>query len=251
MSRLPLLLRNAVAAAIVDALGEQWQVAALAELARALAPAGATLSATSATRLIATGAFAAEGRASIAAVGGSSAVRSAGGSSALGAGAATLHVVVAPGCAAARAAAAERVERAGAAVDAYWRDGRPDRSSSGGVSDVLALALPRAAVLFDARLYFEVHEVLEAAWNRLQGAPRTFVQGLLQLAVALHHLEEGNARGACTLFAAGREKLAPYAPEYHGARVAALLAAVVPWERAAAEGGVWPADLALPRLQIG
>jgi predicted metal-dependent hydrolase len=77
------------------------------------------------------------------------------------------------------------------------------------------------------------------------------VQGLLQVAVALHHLADGNARGACTLFAAGREKLAPYAPEYQRVHVAALLAEIAPWERAAATDGAWPSDLAPPRLRIG
>jgi hypothetical protein len=254
MSRLPLVLRNAIAATIVDALAERRHVETLAELARALAPAGGALPAASAPRLIATGAFAsADGRSSGGPADETSAVSaSAGGSRAPDARTATMHVVVAPALAAARAAGAARVERARVAVDAYWRDAAGDDSpSEAAASDALAVALPRAAVLFDARLYFEVHEVLEAAWNRLQGAPRTFVQGLLQIAVALHHLEESNARGACTLFAAGREKLAPYAPEYQGVRVAALLAEVVPWERAAAESGGWPADLALPRLRVG
>jgi len=87
----------------------------------------------------------------------------------------------------------------------------------------LAACLRRAAALFDARLYFEVHEELEALWRRAGGETRTVVQGLLQIAVALHHAEAGNLGGMRRLLAAGRAKIAPHAPTWNGVAIAALL----------------------------
>ena len=41
----------------------------------------------------------------------------------------------------------------------------------------------RAAALFDAGLYFEVHEVLEPHWMAADGPEREALQGLIQIAV--------------------------------------------------------------------
>jgi len=54
----------------------------------------------------------------------------------------------------------------------------------------------RAAALWDARLFFEVHEVLEAVWQRAAGETRQALQGLIQIAVAFYHLAGGNLRAA-------------------------------------------------------
>ncbi|MEO6026077.1 MAG: DUF309 domain-containing protein [Candidatus Binatia bacterium] len=110
-------------------------------------------------------------------------------------------------------------------------------------------ALGEAAVLFRVGLYFEVHEVLEAIWLELADPERSAVQGLIQIAVALHHLAHANPRGAVSLFAAGREKLAPHRPTFMGVEVSALLADLVGWEAAAA-GGAWPTDPSVPPLVV-
>ena len=44
--------------------------------------------------------------------------------------------------------------------------------------------------------YFDAHEALEALWVRTRDAGQ---QGLIQLAVALHHATRGNLRGARTM----------------------------------------------------
>ncbi len=56
--------------------------------------------------------------------------------------------------------------------------------------------------------YFECHEVLEELW--LEEGRSPLYQGLLQVAVGLHHYSYGNASGAIKLFNAGIEKLTPY-----------------------------------------
>jgi predicted metal-dependent hydrolase len=65
-----------------------------------------------------------------------------------------------------------------------------------------------AARLFDAQLYFEVHELLEPFWLRAEGDERTALQGIIQVAVGLHHLSNANVSGARALLADGAAKLA-------------------------------------------
>lgn len=71
----------------------------------------------------------------------------------------------------------------------------------------LAEALDQAADLFDARLFFEVHELLEPFWMSAEGAPREALQGLIQIAVGLHHFENGNYEGAWMLLDEGAAKV--------------------------------------------
>ena len=49
---------------------------------------------------------------------------------------------------------------------------------------------------FNAGSYFEAHEVWEDLWRETAGPVRRFYQGLIQAAVAMHHLERGNLAGA-------------------------------------------------------
>jgi len=91
----------------------------------------------------------------------------------------------------------ERARRALAALAA-----RPPRAATAD----LAAALDDAAALFDAGLHFEVHEILEPHWARSEGEAREALQGLIQAAVGLQHLANGNLGGARSLLldAAGR-----------------------------------------------
>ena len=60
-------------------------------------------------------------------------------------------------------------------------------------------AIDEAACLFNEGLFFEVHEVLEAVWLKLEGQSRLLLQGLIQIAVGFHHLENKNLNGASGL----------------------------------------------------
>src|SRR5262245_23465826 len=81
---------------------------------------------------------------------------------------------------------------------------------AGGVrtDDAVSRAAARATALWNEQLFFEVHEVLEAVWQRETGDRRQALQGLIQVAVAYHHLAHGNPRGARTLLREGRSRLA-------------------------------------------
>lgn len=71
----------------------------------------------------------------------------------------------------------------------------------------LDAALGAAAALFDARLYFEVHELLEPHWMRAEGSAREALQGLIQVAVGFQHLANGNLSGARALLRDGCAKI--------------------------------------------
>ncbi len=71
----------------------------------------------------------------------------------------------------------------------------------------LGRALYTAACLFDAGLYFEMHEQLEPYWMRAEGEEREIVQGLIQVAVGFQHLANGNLDGARLLLHDGCARL--------------------------------------------
>jgi predicted metal-dependent hydrolase len=81
----------------------------------------------------------------------------------------------------------------------------------------------RGVHLFNERRFYESHDVLEEVWRPLRGPGRSFLQGLIQVAVALHHLEQGNRRGAQSVMERARARLTPYAPAAFGFDVAAYL----------------------------
>jgi hypothetical protein len=75
-------------------------------------------------------------------------------------------------------------------------------------------------LLFNARDFFEAHEVWEDLWADSGPPERRFYQGLIQAAVGLLHFGNGNLRGAAKLYRSSRDYMAPYAPQYLGLDVA-------------------------------
>jgi predicted metal-dependent hydrolase len=74
----------------------------------------------------------------------------------------------------------------------------------------------KACLLFNHQLYFETHELVEALWLEENGRPKTFLQGIIQVSVAFHHLLYHNYYGAMVLIKEGTEKLRPYLPSESG-----------------------------------
>jgi len=67
--------------------------------------------------------------------------------------------------------------------------------------------LDAAATLFDAYLFFEVHELLEEFWRDARGDDREALQGLIQVAVGYQHLANSNFAGARALLDEGSGRL--------------------------------------------
>ena len=56
---------------------------------------------------------------------------------------------------------------------------------------------------FNSRAWFECHETVEDLWIGSEGEVRDFYQGIIQVAVALHHWRNGNFGGAVSLLKGG------------------------------------------------
>jgi len=67
------------------------------------------------------------------------------------------------------------------------------------------LAPGRAA--FNRGEFFAAHELWEDVWRGLARDERALVQGLIQIAAGLHHLQRGRPRPAARLLARGASKL--------------------------------------------
>ncbi|OGX13895.1 MAG: hypothetical protein A3I71_05215 [Omnitrophica WOR_2 bacterium RIFCSPLOWO2_02_FULL_63_16] len=76
---------------------------------------------------------------------------------------------------------------------------------------------------FNARQFFECHEILEQLWLQTAGRSKHFYQGLIQAAVAFHHWSKGNPAGALTLARSATGYLKRYTPAYLGLDVEAFL----------------------------
>jgi hypothetical protein len=93
----------------------------------------------------------------------------------------------------------------------------------------------RGLAHFNAREFFEAHEVWEEIWLTEDEPERTFLQGLIQIAAAFHHYRRGNSEGAESLLAAGILKIARFQHNYRGLAVEELSAAAKWWARSLGE----------------
>ena len=103
--------------------------------------------------------------------------------------------------------------------------------------------------LFNQGQFFDCHEVLEEVWLEVPGDQKKFLQGLIQVAVAFHHLRHKNPRGARRLLAAGVEKLSGFGREQDSVDVAALLEALGPLQQHLHAGEV-PPDYPSPQIAL-
>jgi predicted metal-dependent hydrolase len=102
----------------------------------------------------------------------------------------------------------------------------------------------RGAALFNRGQYFDAHEVWEDVWRAAPVEEKRFLQGLIQIAVALHHHRRGNLEGARSLLARAHRNLAIYADAYNGVDLMAVRNSIRVCEKALSEGQ------ALPRIHI-
>jgi uncharacterized protein len=76
---------------------------------------------------------------------------------------------------------------------------------------------------FNQRQFYECHDTLEAIWIEAPEMDKRFYQGILQVAVACHHLSNHNLRGAMILLGEGIKRLSDYEPDYQGINVTQLI----------------------------
>lgn len=74
----------------------------------------------------------------------------------------------------------------------------------------------RGIDLFNAGKFWEAHEAWEELWLAAESDVVQFLQGLIQLAAAYHHVQRGTLSGAVRLFDAALGRLAPFPQEFCG-----------------------------------
>lgn len=75
---------------------------------------------------------------------------------------------------------------------------------------------------YNAGNFFTAHEAWECVWLASPEPERTFLQGLIQVTAAFHHLQRNNTLGATRLLRAALLKLEPCPPNFGGISVARL-----------------------------
>jgi predicted metal-dependent hydrolase len=101
-------------------------------------------------------------------------------------------------------------------------------------------AFRRGVEEFNRGLFFECHDTLEDVWSGVRGPARDFFQGLIQVAVAFHHVSNGNAAGARSMIDRALGRFRAYPGRYFGFDLDAQRTELLAW-RDRLEGPGWEA----------
>ena len=105
-------------------------------------------------------------------------------------------------------------------------------------------ALAEGLRCYRAEQFFEAHEHWESVWLACTEPEKTFLQALIQVTAAFHHLRRGNRAGAVSLLNAALRRLESYPAEFAGLSVDSLQGSLRAWRDALAS------DDGLPQLSI-
>lgn len=90
-------------------------------------------------------------------------------------------------------------------------------------------ALAEGLCCYHSRLFFDAHEHWESVWLAASEPEKTFLQAIIQVAAAFHHLNQGNRAGAVSLLARAQRKLAAYPDQFRGVSLAQLRGELDGW----------------------
>jgi predicted metal-dependent hydrolase len=110
-------------------------------------------------------------------------------------------------------------------------------------------AFRRGIEQFNAGRHFDAHETWEEIWLRSPEPEKTFLQGIIQIAAAFHHLARGNRHGAQSLLEAALRRLSSFPDTYHGIALDSLRRTTQQWAAALADGRDLGPDR-IPRIQL-
>jgi predicted metal-dependent hydrolase len=97
--------------------------------------------------------------------------------------------------------------------------------------------------------FFAAHETWEEVWRSTTPEPKTLLQGLIQVAAALHQIRDLHRReGPRRTLAKARRNLEPYAPRALGLDVDGLLRSVEAWQDWLERGEGEPPEA--PRVRV-
>jgi uncharacterized protein len=103
---------------------------------------------------------------------------------------------------------------------------------------------------YRAREFFAAHEHWEIVWLHAEEPEKTFLQGLIQVAAAFHHLERGNFRGTRSLLERAQRRLEGYPNFFWEMDVSSLCKEIAAWLQLL-EAGKATHDHSYPRLDYG
>lgn len=115
-------------------------------------------------------------------------------------------------------------------------------------ADVLPSDLGHGIELFNRGEFFDAHEVLEDVWRAAPAGEKKFLQGIIQVAVALYHFGNGNSMGARSVLRRAFRNLSRYPEGFAGVHLAGLLDSISDWQRAMDEGTAVPPP---PKIVVG
>lgn len=76
--------------------------------------------------------------------------------------------------------------------------------------------------LYEAGEFFTAHEAWESVWLRSPEPEKTFLQGLIQVTAAFHHVQRSNHLGALLLLQAALGRIERYPADFGGISVSLL-----------------------------
>ncbi|MEH1944979.1 MAG: DUF309 domain-containing protein [Nostoc sp.] len=91
------------------------------------------------------------------------------------------------------------------------------------MSEIIPQEFWQGVEQFNSGQFYACHDTLEALWIEAGEPEKTFYQGILQISVALYHLENRNWRGAVILLGEGSNRLRRYPSSFSGVDVDELL----------------------------
>ena len=98
----------------------------------------------------------------------------------------------------------------------------------------------RGIEFFNSGEFYDAHEVLEDVWRPEQGPHKLFLQGLIQVAVALHHHSTGNVVGCRSLLKRASRNLSSYPENYLNLNLTPFHASISAWQTALEHGAPVP-----------
>jgi uncharacterized protein len=102
---------------------------------------------------------------------------------------------------------------------------------------------------YRSREFFAAHEHWEIVWLATKGPEKAFLQALIQLAAALHHIQRGNPQGAASLLRSALRRLELHPFLFGGIAVSSLREEIREWLQKL-ETGAAPLELAVPQIRL-
>ena len=109
-------------------------------------------------------------------------------------------------------------------------------------------ALAEGLQCYNGGEFFLAHEHWEGVWLKCEEPEKTFLQALIQVTAAFHHLERKNFKGAASLLRAALRRLDKFPAAFEGIAVEAIRESVRAWLRALDQNNPSP-KIPVPRIR--